>query len=138
MDCMSKLMEQSCCFGKCKKRWLPSRWLWNIQVVYNNWKLIKKEILVYKANAAPFFQNDTNYFTRPVSNDPTRKQFFAKLLGAASAVSVAPKLLASSGQPLAPSATSALPVIVRSEVRTVARRAGAGCGGRGFGPCPQE
>ena len=83
------------------------------------------EILVYKVNAAPFFQNDTNYFTRPVSNDPTRKQFFAKLLGAAAAVSVAPKLLASSGQPLAPLATSALPVIVRSEVRAVARRAGA-------------
>ena len=83
------------------------------------------ENLVYKANAAPFFEDDSNFPTRPVSNDPTRKQFFAKLLGAAAAVSVAPKLLASSGQPLAPSATPALPVIVRSEVRAVARRAGA-------------
>ena len=83
------------------------------------------ENLVYKANAAPFFGDDSNFPTRPVSNHPTRKHFFAKLLAAAAAVSVAPKLVASSGQPLAPSATSALPVIVRSEVRAVARRAGA-------------
>ena len=80
--------------------------------------------MVYKRNAAPFFHADFNQFTCPVSHDPSRKQFFAKLLGAATAVSIAPKLLAqpasSASAPL--SAAPALPVVVRSEVRAVARR----------------
>jgi len=59
----------------------------------------------------------------PVSHDPSRKQFFAKLLGAAAAVSVAPKLLAKSSPAAVTPAVSALPVMVRPEARAVARRA---------------
>lgn len=59
----------------------------------------------------------------PVSHDSSRKQFFAKLLGAAAAMSVAPKLLAKSAPSAATPAVPALPVVVRSEVRAVARRA---------------
>jgi len=59
-----------------------------------------------------------------VSHDPSRKQFFAKLLGAAAAVAVAPKLIAESASSNAlPAPVS--PVVVRSETRAVARRAGS-------------
>ena len=84
---------------------------------------ILAEILVYKRNAAPFFDRDFNHFNRPVSHDPSRKQFFAKLLGAAAAVTVAPPLLAKSAPSHSTSAAPATPVVVRAEVRAVARRA---------------
>ena len=79
--------------------------------------------MVYKLNAAPFFHSDSNHFNRPVSHDPSRKQFFAKLLGAAAAVSVAPGLLAKSAPSNSTPAAPATPVAVRPEVRAVARRA---------------
>jgi len=68
-----------------------------------------------------------------VSHDPSRKQFFAKLLGAAASVSVAPNLVAKTspelsspnGATVVSSATSGAPVVVRPEIRAVARRAGS-------------
>jgi hypothetical protein len=83
------------------------------------------ENLVYKVNSAPFFHTDFNHFTCPVSHAQSRKQFFAKLLGAAAAVSVAPKLIAQTGQSPSASVAPVVPVVVRSETRAVARRTGS-------------
>jgi hypothetical protein len=60
-----------------------------------------------------------------VSHDPSRKQFFAKLLGLIAAAGVAPKLLArSSSTPAAESVRSApMPFQLRPEARAVSRRA---------------
>ncbi|MCX6952362.1 MAG: hypothetical protein NTV51_09380 [Verrucomicrobia bacterium] len=58
-----------------------------------------------------------------MNHDPSRKQFFAKLLGAAAAVSIAPNVLAKPAPTAASPAAPALPVVVRAEVRAVARRA---------------
>ena len=64
-----------------------------------------------------------------MSHDPSRKQFFAKLLGAAAAVTAAPGLLAKTASVVSPASDSshsaALPLAVRPEVRAVARRAGS-------------
>jgi hypothetical protein len=60
-----------------------------------------------------------------VSHDPSRKQFFAKLLGAAAAIAVAPKVLAKAAPSNSTPEAPAIPVLVRPEVRAVARRAGS-------------
>ena len=80
---------------------------------------------MYKRNAAPFFHADFNQFICPVSHDPFRKKLFAKLLGAATAVSIAPNVLAqpASSASAPASAVPAQPVVVQAEVRAVARRA---------------
>lgn len=89
---------------------------------------IPEEILVYKRKAPPFFDGDSNYLRRPVSHDPSRKQFFAKLLGTAAALSVAPQLMAkSSGTATAAAGAPApaSPLSIRPDVRAVARRDGS-------------
>jgi len=60
-----------------------------------------------------------------VTHDPSRKRFFAHLLGLAAATGFAPKLLAKFGSAaaLAPAA-SGTPLAVRPDARAVARRAG--------------
>jgi hypothetical protein len=88
-------------------------------------KKIHSEILVYKRNGAPFFrQAIPTTSTVPVSHDPSRKQFFAKLLGLTAAFGFLPKLLAKSA------AVTRLPestpvMAVRAESRAVARRVDA-------------
>jgi len=82
------------------------------------------EILVYKRKAAPFLGGDFSTSHPPVSHDPSRKQFFAKLLGWAAALAVVPKFFAKSA-PMAPSAAPVAPVDLRPETRAVARRAGS-------------
>jgi hypothetical protein len=59
-----------------------------------------------------------------VTQDPSRKQFFAKLLGLTAAFGVLPKLLAKSAPSAAPVSVDT-PVPVRPETRAVARRADA-------------
>jgi hypothetical protein len=82
----------------------------------------QSEILVYKRNGAPFFHRAFLITsTCPVRLDPSRKQFFAKLLGLTAFAGFLPKMLAKSSVP-AP-ATVAAPVTVRTESRAVARRA---------------
>jgi hypothetical protein len=83
------------------------------------------EFLFTSETPRPSFERDSNHSTVTVSHDPTRKQFFAKLLGAATAVTVAPKLLAKTASSNPTSAAPVAPVVVRSEVRAVARRAGS-------------
>ena len=59
---------------------------------------------------------------RPVSHDPTRKHFFAKLIGLIAAAGLAPRLLAQAqtgrDRPVAPAK-----IELRPESRAVARRA---------------
>jgi hypothetical protein len=57
-----------------------------------------------------------------VSHDPSRKQFFAKLLGLAAAVAVVPKFFAKADRGPLPAAP-VLPVNVQPDTRAVARRA---------------
>jgi hypothetical protein len=54
---------------------------------------------------------------RPVSQDPSRKQFLAKVLGLVAVAGLAPKLLA---KPAAPTPAASL----QPEIRAVSRRAG--------------
>jgi len=80
--------------------------------------------LVYKRNGAPFFRQAIPITsTVPVSHDPSRKQFFAKLLGLTAAFGFLPKLLAKSA--VATRAPESTPVTVRPESRAVVRRADA-------------
>jgi hypothetical protein len=77
--------------------------------------------LVYKRNSAPFFPRAFLIIsTRPVSHDPSRKQFFAKLLGLTALAGFLPKMLAKSS--VAAPAPAAEPVTVRPDSRAVARR----------------
>jgi hypothetical protein len=67
------------------------------------------------------FDTDFAEHQRPVSHDPSRKHFFAKLLGLIAAVGLAPKLLS---KPLGQSVAGPTPTAVnlRPESRAVARR----------------
>lgn len=62
-------------------------------------------------------------YARTVSHDPTRKHFFAKLIGLIAAAGLAPRLLAKTpARPAsAPAATGGIEL--RPETRAVARRA---------------
>jgi len=66
---------------------------------------------------------------RPVTHNPSRKQFFSKLLGAVAALSLFPKLFAKVpavtgvASDSNSSTSTAQPVQVRPDVRAVARRA---------------
>jgi hypothetical protein len=77
--------------------------------------------------AVPCFQSDSALFpTVPVTHNPTRKQFFAKMFGLAAAFSIVPKLLAKpfAGVSAAAGASgAAAPVVIRPDPRAVARRA---------------
>ena len=84
---------------------------------------ILAEILVYKRKAAPFLGGDFSTSHSTVSHEPSRKQFFAKLLGAAAAWAVMPKFFAKTSRDSTPAAPVA-PVNLRPETRAVARRAG--------------
>jgi hypothetical protein len=72
----------------------------------------------------PSFGSDFDFITSSVSHDPTRKQFFAKLLGAAAVASLAPKLVAKSSLTTAAAPVSSAPVRfqLRSDTRAVTRR----------------
>jgi hypothetical protein len=59
---------------------------------------------------------------RPVSHDPTRKHFFAKLIGLIAAAGLAPRLLAQS-QASRPRPVAPAQIELRPESRAVARRA---------------
>jgi len=59
---------------------------------------------------------------RTVSHDPTRKHFFAKLIGLIAAAGLAPRLLAQS-QPSQASPVAPAQIELRPESRAVARRA---------------
>ena len=85
---------------------------------------ILAEILVYKRKAAPFLGGDLSSSYSTVSHDPSRKRFFAKLLGATAALAVVPKFLAKTAPVVTPAAP-AVPVNLRPEPRAVARRAGS-------------
>jgi hypothetical protein len=60
-----------------------------------------------------------------VSHDPSRKKFFARLLGIVAVSSLLPKVFAKSAptSPLAPAATKKSEFQLRPAPRTVARRA---------------
>ena len=62
-----------------------------------------------------------------MSHDPSRKQFFAKLLGLTAAFGFLPKLLAKSAAvtPVLESPVESTPVTIRPESRAIARRADA-------------
>lgn len=79
------------------------------------------------ANGTRFFCGDFNLFPSPVSHDPSRKNFLAKLLGLAAVAGIAPRLFAKSASSvIAPGATpSAAPksFTLQSESRAVSRRA---------------
>lgn len=84
--------------------------------------------MVYKRNGAPFFRQAFFYFQLvPVSHDPSRKQFFAKLLGLTAAFGFLPRMLAKSAATTVATTTApeSFPVIVRAESRAVVRRADA-------------
>jgi len=69
---------------------------------------------------------DSHHFNVPVSHDPSRKQFFAKLLGLTAAFGFLPKLLAKSAVVTrAPGSSPSRVVAIRPESRAVARRADA-------------
>ncbi|HEX2852231.1 MAG TPA: hypothetical protein VHO24_03255 [Opitutaceae bacterium] len=61
-----------------------------------------------------------------MSHDPSRKQFFGRLLGLIAAAGLAPKLLAKSPETAASAPAPAVPAIqIRPALRTVARRSDA-------------
>jgi len=76
--------------------------------------------------ALPCFDGDFRLFpTVPVTHNPSRKQFFAKLLGAGAVVGVLPKWFAARASTRGPNAaakTPALPFAIRPDARAVARR----------------
>ena len=77
--------------------------------------------------ALPCFGRDSGFFLPlPVNQPSSRKQFFAKLLGAAAAASVLPKTIAGESSPVvAPVAGQPVParkLEIRAEARAVARR----------------
>src|SRR4249919_212796 len=82
----------------------------------------------------PCFWSDSALLpSAPVTHNPSRKQFFARMFGAAAALGVFSKLfakaavprVAASGQPAESVKTDSMPVAVRVEKRAVARRDGA-------------
>jgi len=77
----------------------------------------------------PSFENDFSLSpTRPVTPNPSRKEFFSRLLGVTAVFSLFPKLFAKTaldaagGPETNGSATPSLPFVVRSDLRAVARR----------------
>jgi hypothetical protein len=83
------------------------------------------EILVYIPNSAPFFGGDSNHSTEPVSHDPSRKSFLAKLIGFIAVAGVAPRVVAKSAVSVTPADRPApvSPFTVRPDDRAVPRRA---------------
>jgi hypothetical protein len=80
--------------------------------------------------ALPCFGSDfCPFLTVPVTHNPSRKQFFAKLLGAAAAASVLPKSIAKSASAaaatVASSSSSNRAFEFRPDARAVARRESA-------------
>ena len=85
------------------------------------------EILVYIPNSAPFFGGDSNHSTEPVSHDPSRKSFLAKLIAFIALAGFAPRVVAKSAIGVQP-ADRAAPVsafTLRPDDRAVPRRADA-------------
>jgi len=74
--------------------------------------------------ARPSFGSDSDFTTPLVSHDPSRKQFFAKLLGLTAVAGLAPKLLAGSSSKAAPAPAPVTSgsIQLRPEARAVARR----------------
>jgi hypothetical protein len=86
------------------------------------------EILVYNRMTAALLRDDFPHFPL-VTHNPTRKRFFAKLLGVAAAVNLLPKMLVRSiagrGEAPVSGVADARPIHsfpVQSEPRAVARR----------------
>lgn len=75
--------------------------------------------------AHPSFGGDSNHEPRPVSHDPSRKKFLARLLGIVAASSLLPKLFAKStpAPSVLPSSSQSSEFQLRAAPRTVARRA---------------
>ncbi len=61
-------------------------------------------------------------YARTVSHDPTRKHFFAKIIGLIAAVGLAPRLLAKAPPQPAPAPAASVGIELRPETRAVARR----------------
>ena len=87
---------------------------------------IPEENLVYKRNAAAFFPRRFSFTSPvPVTQHPSRKQFFARLFGFGVAFSVFPRLFAKSSATAMTSGDSresSRVLEVRPEARAVARR----------------
>ena len=84
-----------------------------------------REILVYIGIPASFagvsFAEHT--YARTVSHDPTRKHFFAKIIGLIAAAGLAPRLLAKAPAQPAQTPVASGGIELRPETRAVARRA---------------
>jgi len=82
------------------------------------------EFLVYKRNAAPFFRKRFPPLHCSVIHDPSRKHFFAKLLGFTAAVGLTSRFFGKFAPAPSPGAAPTTPSLaVRPEPRAIARRA---------------
>jgi hypothetical protein len=93
----------------------------------NGWPNKKRlgKIWFTTETAHPSFGGDSNHEPRTVSHDPSRKKFFARLLGLFAVSSLVPKMFAKSFTPSTPAISPAKKTEfqLRPAPRTVARRA---------------
>jgi hypothetical protein len=84
---------------------------------------IRSEFLFTSETPHPSFETGSHHFTCLVSYDPSRKRFFAHLLGLAAAIRFAPRVLAKFGSAAPAPTLSSTPIAVRPDARAVTRRA---------------